>query len=95
MYKAAASSNLKINDGSLYCVVFQESFQGMWGSIYSQSSRAQHIMSQWAQAKVANTTAVTSHMLSLRAFSVSPGRQDVLSAPAIRSTFHTRPRGYL
>ena len=94
MYKAAASSNLKTNDGSLYCVVFQESFQGMWGSIYSQSSRAQH-MSQWAQAKVANTTAVTSHVLSLRAFSVSPGRQDVLSAPAIRFTFHTGPQGDL
>ena len=56
-------------------------------------------MSQRAPAKVANTTAVTSHVLSLRAFSVLPRRQDVLLAPAIRFTFTLDPevicRAYL
>ena len=56
-------------------------------------------MSQRAQAKVANTTAVTRHVLSLRAFSVLSRRQDVLLAPAIRFTFTLDPevifRAYL
>ena len=83
---AASNSNFKNELWFTLLCCFSRKLWRHAGSIYSQSSRTQG-MSQRAQAKVANTTAVTRHVLSLRAFSVLSGRQDVLLAPAIRFTF--------